>query len=547
MNRIPEYMRIVEETNGLRFNFNLRKDFEEWLKKFEIDKSEICIIGSVPLHILNIRDNEDVDFIITREVEERVIKKIRQFPSCKIKNDKIYFDDEIHSHTIGKDRFDYFGISNFELINNDKYHIIVDGFKVFKLELLLSKKIREARPKDLDDVKKIEEANLIGAPGWDWDLFYSLPYWTKPKDSLYIKFRKKIAYDGLFSAIKTYFYSFFRKIKLEKYIDKIFNQRDRRQYFKTYYRSTIDHHYFKHQIPLPVVFNQILTGNISNINIFQLVDQYSTLKKESIKSMYSKDNKPLLLSTKGEVLNGTEVLLGKTWSKDYWIDIQVIKNAKNNYILKDYKYKNDKEIINENLFEILEKAGLIFYAIIWPSAFSITNDIQKYIEDRIIVLESSEYDISHDFSNLVYSFYDSDDRAKNWMLEKKINGIKNSNNKQKHIKVLKLWINDPEILFFSDKEGFMYAKETRSLKTKCRKKFYLQMDDYFYDNMIHFTESFRNNFETAKIIDKLVSQDKLISKVNYIDKLISENRIPHFNIKNSDDVDYKLNKEGNLN
>jgi len=133
------------------------------------------------------------------------------------------------------------------------------------------------------------------------------------------------------------------------------------------------------------------------------------------------------------------------------------------------------------------------------------------------------------------------------MLEKKINGIKNSNNKQKHIKVLKLWINNPEILFFSDKEGFMYAKETRNLKTKCRKQFYIQMDDYFYDNMIHFTESFRNNFETAKIIEKLVTENKLISKVNYIDKLILKNKIPHLKIENNDDNDDESNKVGNLN
>lgn len=524
-NIIPEYM-IVNE-NKLNYSFNHKEEFEKWLNVFDIKKEEICIIGSVPLHLVGIRENDDIDFITTKSVNDRILSKIDKYPECKVKNQKIFFGEHMHSHKINHDRFDYFGISNDDLINNDKYHMIVDGFKIFRLELLLSKKIREARPKDLEDVKKIERSGLIGKLDWDWSLVYSLPYWTKPKESLYVKVRKKLDAEGVIKTINSYIASLLKRVHLENFLEKSLLLRDKFLFINRIWQSNNSYKYYKIMLPIPVVLSKYFRNNEFlgwDIILKSIVESENKEFSNFTQSTNIKDNdvySPVVLYKNGRIIKGKSTIAHLLNTDDYWIEIvnesksTIVEESSEDPIKIDLS-ASQADLLNNKFLEVIESKGLIFYAILWPSALDIFDEVEDYIKKEINIIEMKQYDISHDFSNVIHNFYKSDDRAKKWMIEKKINGINSTSENQKQIRVLKLWVPDPQMRYYTDAEGYLHSKVTRSLKTKCRKKFHKRINDYFYDNLIHFTESFNNNYETAKILKELDNNDRCIKSINYL-------------------------------
>ncbi|GAB2319828.1 hypothetical protein IRB23SM22_20890 [Alkalibacterium sp. s-m-22] len=521
-NKIPEYM--IKNTKKLSLNFNRKEQLAYWLDKFEIQRDEICIIGSVPLHLAGIRENEDIDFITTSQVEEKILSKIDDFPECKISKQKIFLGEEVHSHTINKERFEYFGIKNEDLINDEKYHMIVDGFKIFRLEILLSKKLREARPKDLEDVKRIEKSGIIGSCDWDWDLVYSPPYWTIPKDRLLLRVRKKIYYNGLINTIKDYSKSMIRKVGLEKQLEKILLYNEKKHFVKGIQKSRINHSYYKTMVPVPVILsNYFQNGEFLGWDIilecFLLCHDSEFINEDIKENIEDQDSNSVVLSKQGKIIEGRAVLAKKINDMEYWVEVMNLfkENDGNNSKSSTNKKLTYSQIesLNDKFLNIIDKTGLIFYAILWPTAYNIYNEVEKYIGDQVNIIEMKEYDIYHDVSNIIHKIYQSDDRAKPWMLEKKINKIKNLE-EHKPIRVLKLWIPDPQLRYVTDREDVVYSKITRDLKTRCRKKFFKQMDEYFYDNLIHFTENYYNNYETANLLSDLEINDRCTKSINYI-------------------------------
>jgi hypothetical protein len=515
-NKIPEYM---FKYNNFNSNFNHKKELEYWLNKFDIEKEEICIIGSVPLHLAGIRENDDVDFITTKEVDEKILSKIDEYPECKVFKQKIFFGENIHSHKMNNDRLDYFGLTNNDLINDDKYHMVVDGFKIYRLELMLSNKVTEARPKDLEDVKRIEKSGLMGGPDWDWNLVYALPFWEKPQDSLYMRLRTKLYTDGFLKATKHYFSSFLRRIHLERTLESMLVFMGKISYVGKIWSSKTNYKDYRVMLPIPIILSNYLHDDSFQgwdivLECLLLGDnpEFVTVKNTQISIPSC-----AIIDRKGKVVEGKSLIAKHINNNEYWVEIT-----------NDYKlYKNELiaslrnielsatqvEIVNNKFFDIIETTGMVFYAILWPSAHEIFDEIEDYVNNQVKIIEMKQYDVTDNFSDIVRNFYKSDDRAKTWMIEKKISGISSSNEGQKEMRVLKLWIPDPELRYCTDDEGVIYSKITRNLKTKCRKKFYKKINDYFYDNLIHFTENYNNNFETAKILRMLDENKRCINHV----------------------------------
>lgn len=109
---------------------------EKYIKKNNIDKDDVCIIGSYPMGIFGLRQIRDLDFICSN----------KNIPDAK--NQEVNFDDG-KEHSLHKEELD--------IIYNPRNHFYYEGIKVITLDEL--RKFKEKRledPKDINDIKLIK-------------------------------------------------------------------------------------------------------------------------------------------------------------------------------------------------------------------------------------------------------------------------------------------------------------------------------------------------------------------------------------------------------
>ncbi|HHV96231.1 MAG TPA: ParB N-terminal domain-containing protein [Clostridiaceae bacterium] len=129
-------------------------ELEEVTKKYNLSKSDFCIVGSSILELKNIRKSNDVDIVVAYAKRREITDTNR---ACKIsKNVEI----------VGRGWAACLCIDDEELITNSKYHFEINGFKFVKLELLYLKKLNMKREKDIEDIRMIEECFRNGL---EWD------------------------------------------------------------------------------------------------------------------------------------------------------------------------------------------------------------------------------------------------------------------------------------------------------------------------------------------------------------------------------------------
>lgn len=112
-----------------------------------IPLNEICVVGSSILTVHGIRENHDVDFVMTSKYRER-------FASSGVVPFSEYVEMVSQNWARSKKRKT---ITDDELIQNLKYHFVYQGIKFATLPLLLERKEWQSREKDIRDVKLIKE------------------------------------------------------------------------------------------------------------------------------------------------------------------------------------------------------------------------------------------------------------------------------------------------------------------------------------------------------------------------------------------------------
>lgn len=112
-----------------------------------IPLDEICVVGSSILTTYGIRENHDVDFVMTSTLRER-------FHSKGVVPFSEYVEMVSENWARSKNRKT---ITDDELIQNPRYHFVCQGIKFATLPLLLERKEWQGREKDIQDVKLIKE------------------------------------------------------------------------------------------------------------------------------------------------------------------------------------------------------------------------------------------------------------------------------------------------------------------------------------------------------------------------------------------------------
>ena len=122
-------------------------EFDKTLKKFNIFKNDVCIVGSGPLEVLGIRYSTDIDFILKENIRNKLFDDKSKNLSKNI--------DIVHKN-YHKYKNEISGFSDDEIIDNEKLHFYFRGFKFANLEIIRDRKSLQRRKKDVQDVMLID-------------------------------------------------------------------------------------------------------------------------------------------------------------------------------------------------------------------------------------------------------------------------------------------------------------------------------------------------------------------------------------------------------
>lgn len=140
-------------------------ELEQVLKKFEINKNEICIIGSSVLAHYGIRENHDVDFALHPVSRVKLLERYTEQIEL-LSSGTINFSKNVQSL---QGRYKKIGLLDEELFD-DTYSLHVEGYRVAKIEVEIAQKIERNLKKDRGDLDRIEE-HICSIQEFDNELF----------------------------------------------------------------------------------------------------------------------------------------------------------------------------------------------------------------------------------------------------------------------------------------------------------------------------------------------------------------------------------------
>ncbi len=171
------------------------------LDQFEINKNEICIIGSSVLAHNGIRENHDLDFALYPEARIRLLKKYKDRIEL-LSSGTINFSENVQS-LLG--RYTKIGLLDEELFDNT-YSVHMDGYRVAKIEVEMAQKIERNLKKDRTDLEKIGD-HYCCISEFDNKLFEQL------------KRKKKAVIFGAGANARTAYYCYGARFELVCYVD----------------------------------------------------------------------------------------------------------------------------------------------------------------------------------------------------------------------------------------------------------------------------------------------------------------------------------------
>lgn len=167
----------------------------------DISHEDIIIIGSSSLALCGIRENQDIDFIPMPKEREKLLETTRGHSNYYEKKEKSASFGDVEMSRLN--RYSFMGISDKELIRNEKHHIVVEDIKVIRPEIEFSKKFWHCREKDIRDLNMMIDQRLVAHPDWNWELVeITKPQINTGSDSILKDGIESLKRDGIKSTIQ---------------------------------------------------------------------------------------------------------------------------------------------------------------------------------------------------------------------------------------------------------------------------------------------------------------------------------------------------------
>lgn len=479
-------MTMYKQNSNDGWEFPYRSELEAALDEYSLNKDEICLHGSLVLQASGIRENNDIDLILTPEARQSLpgFQSRLQF----LLGNTVSLSENVAVSSPNK--FDWLGISDGEIVKDGKYHTILDGFKLLRPELYLQLKYYKSRAKDHQDIQLIQK-HLIQDEEWEWDLVSPPAPWNDNRFG-------STAWERVIWAVRANGIKWSMKESLMKLhpanrsevIASLCNMDcfSRDGLIFDWWRNNKAKAYHGSYLPVAYILSQQYIDKEfvlpKNPNIFNSIGSFSegTIHDTTIS-----------LDSEVRVTNNTEEF--KT----------AIRNG-NEFVPIEYQRKvtattsNDKYNDLKNQKEIFYNYGVYFYFVIWPAAAEFSNEIKNEINESVRIITTHSIDLDERFADFVRSLYETDGRAYQWKIEKKIELLSGSDGP---ITIIAVEIPRPEFRF---EERIPIAKRQATLKEELRKQYSDRVDQYEYDILLHATDNFEDNRNVYNTIRDYVDE-----------------------------------------
>lgn len=498
-------------------------------KNKNINKENYCVVGSFVLEMHGIRKAGDIDLIVLN----------------REKNTPYMIDDGIE--VVGKDWGKALGIADRDLIENSKYHVIKNGLRVIKPEILFLKKQKIGREKDITDIKLIE-INLMPRDDWGWELFKEVLVGVPAKENelmrlsgrvtkllreiiktprkthrliakkIYNKFSGRHAsfsrgFDGLAKPTSDLQSQLFLKMKTSAILA---NQH-------------INNKFSRYDILLRyVTIKEIIDGGDSLRSYYERMqrerskagtyhaDTYNYLKElvVSIQSEGFNDRHPIILSEEGLLLDGAHRLALALYFEEETVSVVVRPIRKQVQFGRQWFVEHgfDEKILqllDVTKDELFRERGVYFSLILWPPLAPFFDEITEKLSSRFVVKSKKILNLRNAFPEFVRDVYAVDDIA-SWYIELKIGLMKQFN---PTVCMLMLEVPHPHYRGKTRRNALSYISRTgENLKKWLRESYKDRVTDYFYDITCHMGDNHEHNFQISRIVDRYLAEDKNFKK-----------------------------------
>ena len=460
---------------------------EYFLSINNIKKEDICLVGSISLAEIGIRENNDIDLILASRVKKKKFNDIKhnQIDIVKSPWSSLFKDDEI--------------------ICNTDLHNIINGFKIVIPELVYHKKIWLNRSKDQADILELNEYAKSSVL-WNWQIINSnLPrkniskkVFKAVKNRLRIardRFRNKFDYSFKIHEDATQVIATnlllskqIRSNKFNRYdlmvrymaIESVFSEND--DGYELYDRMQVKRGNTPHADPMRIFRNLIHNMKFKGFDLHSpiIVDEHLNLvdgaHRLACALFFNIKNVPIRVS-KGYF----DAFYGIEWFQD------------NEFSEIDIK------LLDQKKKEIFFRNSMYFEILLWPPAQDYFDLIEKDIAKECEIISSNTYsDIP--LESYIRELYKIDD-IKDWKINLKIKEI----NKYPLIfRRILISFNDPNFRH-KHSNNHLISIKGEELKAKIRNKYKTKINNYFADIIIHSGD----NFDHSKLSNQLAIEFEL--------------------------------------
>lgn len=495
------------------WQFTGRDELESVLQTYGLDPSDVCLVGSISLSARGLREHNDIDFVVD-----------------PAKRDAVPAEYSGEFVGVTRDRYVYIDLSDGELVRDDRYHDVIDGFKVVRPEITFSyKKLRDLQ-KDRDDITLLEEYSQA-TDDWDWDLYRS-DYSQRP-NTLLSRGIQSLRTDGVLVTADKVLGLLHRRFPVLRAANERVPFHDLRTPADALLGT-------ERVVDRAELLNRQFVGDsfasmdlvaawcaIEDIGrddaVRTALDALGT-DRETLLGPDGTDRKAVLAASRsetdpiavtlghrvvdttafaralsggrmaqadGEATDGgetgtrqtTDITIRPTFARrpvrdTGWLEAQGLDATAVSHL-------------EDSLGELLERVGGLFYAILWPPAREYFDEMERALERKVTIYESEDVTVD-DITAFVHDIYDAQAHdAPAWAIDWKADLMTDF---PPQIRVLKIILPTPR---FND--GI--SSEMEMVKNDIRHEFVEHLSEEYYLSLLHATDNFADNRRARDVIE----------------------------------------------
>lgn len=466
------------------WQFRNRDEIAVVLDAHDLEPSDVCLVGSVSLSVRGLGENSDITLSVHPDKRNRI--------------DPDSLDGCIN---VTRDKYERIDLSDRELIEDNQFHDVIDGFKVVRPEITFSyKKLRDL-PKDERDVELLKNYSQA-TDDWDWDLYRS--DYSEPPNTLLSRGIQSLRTDGVLVTIDKVLGLIHRKFPVVRRVNEqipVYDLQTPWDGLTGTERTVSKAELLNRQWMGEEFASMDLVAYWAAIDAFERDTepkfdlQKLGLDRSQLFAFKERASEPVRVSQKHRILDTPEFAwLLHDDRDDLSVEVALERREQRGDDWLRSRGFNTNEIahLHERQGKLLESVGGLFYAILWPPANEYFDEMEHTLGKKVTIYESVDVTID-DITTFVRDIYDAQAHdVPEWSIDWKAEQMTDFPNT---VRLLKILLPTPR---FHDG----VSREMEMVKNDVRHEFVDHFPDEFYLSLIHATDNFSDNRASKAVIEK---------------------------------------------